>query len=195
MSRLKLEGENTYFMRILALRKEQYPDLKPHELWYGVCDETDLPCLHPYDQREYQSDYFGTRLLKDFIASEPPGRMYDEEYRDRVLSLTRCPVCDTWDPKEPVDVRKKRMRGLGMALAIAMRRCGLTATKKNYVRTPNDTRMPRFRLWIWQWGITARLFGWLFQVKLIRDEIFSQRHDTRRIRLMGLSIKLFGRNR
>jgi len=55
-------------------------------------------------------------------------------------------------------------------------------------RTP-----PRFAFWIWRWGITARIFGRLFQVKLRQDELFSQRHDTRRIRIAGLSIKVFGK--
>jgi hypothetical protein len=51
---------------------------------------------------------------------------------------------------------------------------------------------PMFGVWFWRHGVTIRLFGWLFQFKRTRDEMFSQRHDSRRIRALGVSIKLFG---
>lgn len=53
---------------------------------------------------------------------------------------------------------------------------------------------PQFGLWCcWQRKmITLRLFGRLFQITRQRNELFSQRRDRRRIRVMGWSIKLFG---
>ena len=53
--------------------------------------------------------------------------------------------------------------------------------------------LPMFAAWVWRYGVTLRIFWRLFQVKLVRDEIFSQRCDPWRMRLFGLSIKLFGR--
>lgn len=47
-------------------------------------------------------------------------------------------------------------------------------------------------VWFWQWGVTV-VFAWkLFQIQRVKDELYSQRHDPWRIRLCGLSIKLFG---
>ena len=116
------ESDDAYFMRVLGLARTRYPDLQEYELWCGVCDETNLPCLHPWNIREYQSFFDGVILLKDFIASEPPRHMENNpDYQQRVLEMTRCPVCDTWNPTDPVDIRKKRGRMLGLALAIAMR--------------------------------------------------------------------------
>lgn len=51
---------------------------------------------------------------------------------------------------------------------------------------------PLFYVWVWRWGITVRMFRRLFQVIPIKRELFSQRHDESRIRIFGLSFKLFG---
>lgn len=51
---------------------------------------------------------------------------------------------------------------------------------------------PLFGFWLWRSGVTVVLFRRLFQVKFERDELPSQRLDTSRIRLCGLSVKLFG---
>ncbi len=52
---------------------------------------------------------------------------------------------------------------------------------------------PLFGIWLAPWLCTVRLFGWLFQIKRVRDELFSQREDRHRIRVLGVSIKLFGK--
>lgn len=54
-----------------------------------------------------------------------------------------------------------------------------------------DSR-PMFGLWLWHRGVTLVLLRRLFQIKLASDEIWSQRSDARRLRFMGLSVKLFG---
>jgi len=49
--------------------------------------------------------------------------------------------------------------------------------------------------WIWflkHRGVTIRCFGWLFQIKPIHAETFSQRNDRYRLREFGWSIKAFG---
>ena len=57
----------------------------------------------------------------------------------------------------------------------------------------SDISTPCFGIWTLSCGITLRIFYRLFQIKLVRDELYSQRNDSRRIRFMGLSIKLFGK--
>lgn len=52
---------------------------------------------------------------------------------------------------------------------------------------------PLFACWVWNRGITMRVFGKLFQVKFVSDEIFTQRHDAWRLRAFGLSVKMFGK--
>lgn len=56
---------------------------------------------------------------------------------------------------------------------------------------------PCFGLWF-SWSsearcVTVRCLWRLFQVKRVRDELFSQRQDRWRLRLFGWSVKLFGR--
>lgn len=51
---------------------------------------------------------------------------------------------------------------------------------------------PWFGVWKLKTGITVVLFKYLFQIKLVSDELFSQRYDNSRIRIYGLSVKLFG---
>lgn len=53
-------------------------------------------------------------------------------------------------------------------------------------------RRPMFGVWIWSRGITIVLFRRLFQAKLASDELHSQRGDSNRLRLLGLSFKFFG---
>jgi len=54
---------------------------------------------------------------------------------------------------------------------------------------------PLFGIWILRPGITLRVFGWLFQIKLTKNELPSQWQDISRWRFLGLSIKLFGSRR
>jgi hypothetical protein len=51
---------------------------------------------------------------------------------------------------------------------------------------------PRFGIWVGPWLLTVRLFGCFFQVKLVRDEIYSQRHDPKRWRFCGVSLRIGG---
>lgn len=55
-----------------------------------------------------------------------------------------------------------------------------------------DDNRPMFGVWIWHAGVTLVLFRRLFQIKRASDEMWSQRNDTRRLRFLGLSVKLFG---
>jgi hypothetical protein len=50
-------------------------------------------------------------------------------------------------------------------------------------------RFPKMKLWAWKWGATLRIGRMFFQVKRQRDELFSQRHDNKRLRILGLSAK------
>lgn len=56
--------------------------------------------------------------------------------------------------------------------------------------TVNPPNKPQFGVWAGRRILTARIFGRLFQVKLVRDEIYSQRQDQKRIRFCGLSVKI-----
>lgn len=63
---------------------------------------------------------------------------------------------------------------------------------------PNEIKSAKvaeamIRLWFLPRGFTLRVFGRIFQVKPIADEMFSQRMDRWRIRILGWSIKLFGK--
>lgn len=49
-------------------------------------------------------------------------------------------------------------------------------------------KKPMFGIWLWRWGMTIRVIGRVMQIKLVRDEMFSQRMDTRRWRVLGMSI-------
>lgn len=62
----------------------------------------------------------------------------------------------------------------------------------NAVRKKDLEHRSCFGLWTGKNIISIRVFYRLFQIKLARDELYSQRCDTRRIRFLGLSIKLFG---
>ena len=52
-----------------------------------------------------------------------------------------------------------------------------------------------FGVWLGPWIVTLRVFGWLFQVKLVKNELISQRQDRWRMRMFGVSVKLFGHER
>ncbi len=66
-------------------------------------------------------------------------------------------------------------------------------SQRGRIVVQDTTKSSMFRLWLGPWLITVCVFGRLFQVKRVRDELFSQRNDRWRIRLFGLSIKLFGK--
>ena len=57
---------------------------------------------------------------------------------------------------------------------------------------PDLSSKPYWGLWWWRRGLTVRAFGWLFQMKCQKDELCSQRRDPWRVRVLGLSIKMFG---
>ncbi len=113
------ESDEAYFMRVFRDAEKRYPDLECRLLFFGACDATGLPCLHPFNLREYHG-LQGTVLLTEFLESEPPNRRESREYRDCVSSKTRCPVCDTWWPREPVDICGQRDRMLADVLAEAV---------------------------------------------------------------------------
>jgi hypothetical protein len=56
----------------------------------------------------------------------------------------------------------------------------------------NQQLRPWFGVFLLARGVTVVCFGKLFQAKLQKDELFSQRNDKTRIRVFGLSFKLFG---
>ena len=109
------ESDDAYFMRVLYAAKSEWPDMTLTQLYFGTCDETGLPCVHPFNLREYHGG-LGTTTLGCFLDSERPDMMRNPEYRERVLSRTRCPVCDTWAPRDPVDIRRQREERLLMLL-------------------------------------------------------------------------------
>jgi hypothetical protein len=51
---------------------------------------------------------------------------------------------------------------------------------------------PMFAFWAGEGCLTIVAFQKMFQVKPIARELFSQRQDASRIRIFGLSLKLFG---
>lgn len=110
------ESDDTYYMRVYRAAERMYPGLEVRLLHYGTCIETRLPCVHPFPLREYHSP-LGTMMLPEFIASEPPNRWRgDKAYRDRVMSMTQCTVCDTWWPCEPFDICRERKKRLALIL-------------------------------------------------------------------------------
>lgn len=111
------ESDDAYYMRVYQDARHEYPDLTETQLHFGTCVETRLSCLHPFRLRVHFG-WRGQELLTDFIASEPPNYLRDDkDYRERVLARTLCPVCDTPNPSDPVNICERREAQLARILA------------------------------------------------------------------------------
>ena len=51
-------------------------------------------------------------------------------------------------------------------------------------------------IWLWRWGMTIKLGQWRFNIRhrAGSPELFSQRNDPKRLRFLGLSMRLWKAN-
>jgi hypothetical protein len=92
------ESDDCYYMRVFRTAQRLWPWMDKVDLYFGSCDVTGLPCLHPVNVRTHISG----RPPLEYLEDQPPSRRVDSEWLRRFNQDTFCPVCQTAAPTEPV---------------------------------------------------------------------------------------------